>query len=209
MTIYERIKQLRIEKGLSQFELAKLVGYEGRSAISKVEKGQLDISSRVLKKYADALGVSPAYLLFGEENKIDFGFENVLPVEKKRFPLLGKIACGEPIFADEERESYVEAGTEIDADFCLKCKGDSMTGARIFDGDIVFIRRQDMVENGEVAAVVIDDEATLKRVFYDPEKGKMVLQAENPRFQPLVYVGDELNEIRILGKAVAFQSDVK
>ena len=103
----------------------------------------------------------------------------------------------------------MEAGTEINADFCLKCAGDSMIGARILNGDIVFIRRQDMVENGEIAAVVIDDEATLKRVFYEPEKGKMVLQAENPRFQPLVYVGDELNEIRILGKAVAFQSDVK
>ena len=84
-----------------------------------------------------------------------------------------------------------------------------MINARILDGDIVFIREQPMVENGEIAAVIIDDEATLKRVYYYQDEGKLVLQAENPSFAPLVYVGEELNTIRILGKAVAFQSDVK
>ena len=66
--------------------------------------------------------------------------------------------------ANEEKELYVEAGANIHADFCLKAKGDSMIGARIYDGDIVFIRKQEMVNNGEIAAVMIDDEATLKRV---------------------------------------------
>lgn len=84
-----------------------------------------------------------------------------------------------------------------------------MINARIYDGDIVFIRKQPIVENGEIAAVIVGDEATLKRVFFYPEKSKLVLNAENSKYEPLVYVGDELNQIRIIGKAVAFQSDVK
>lgn len=132
--------------------------------------------------------------------------DNIFPVKFKRFPLLGEIACGKPIFADEDKESTVMADMDIHADFCLRAKGDSMTGARIFDGDIVFIREMPIVDNGEIAAVIIDDEATLKRVYYYPEKGKLVLNPENPDFEPLVYVGEELNEIRILGKAVYFMS---
>lgn len=133
-------------------------------------------------------------------------FDNIRPVKLKRFPLLGEIACGEPIFADEDRESFVMADMDIRADFCLRAKGDSMTGARIYDGDIVFIKEMPMVDNGDIAAVIIDDEATLKRVYYFPENGKLILNPENPAFEPLVYVGEELNEIRILGKAVYFMS---
>lgn len=83
-----------------------------------------------------------------------------------------------------------------------------MINARIHDGDIVFIRKQSIVENGEIAAVIVDNEATLKRIYYYPEKSKLCLNAENPKYSPLVYVGDELNNIRILGKAIAFQSNV-
>lgn len=135
-------------------------------------------------------------------------FDNLFTIEKKKIPLLGDIACGKPIYADENRESYVIAGTDINADFCLRARGDSMIGARILDGDIVFIQHMEMVRNGEIAAVIIGDEATLKRVYYYPEKGKLVLNPENPKYEPLVYVGEELNEIHILGKAIAFQSDV-
>ncbi len=123
--------------------------------------------------------------------------------------MLGKVACGEPIYADEDRESYVMAGTDINADFCLTAQGDSMVGARILDGDIVFCRQQDIVENGEIAAVLIGDEATLKRVYYYPENKMLVLRAENPKYKEFVYKNEELDEIRILGKAIAFQSDVR
>ena len=119
------------------------------------------------------------------------------------------MACGKPITANEEKELYVEAGAEIEADFCLRAKGDSMIRARIYDGDIVFIRKQSMVDNGEIAAVVIDDEATLKRVNYYPEKNLLILKAENPDYEDLVYTGEQLDHIIILGKAVAFQSDVR
>jgi repressor LexA len=103
---------------------------------------------------------------------------------------------------------YVTAA-ETTADFCLTAKGDSMIGARIYDGDEVFIQQTDMVNNGEIAAVVVDNEATLKRVYYYPEDEKLILTAENPAFAPMVFVGEELADIRILGRAVAFQSKVR
>ena len=103
----------------------------------------------------------------------------------------------------------MEAGANIDADFCLRAKGDSMIGARIYDGDIVFIMKQEMVDNGEIAAVIIEDEATLKRVNYYPEKDLLILKAENSQYEDLVYTGEQLNHIIILGKAVAFQSDIR
>ena len=102
----------------------------------------------------------------------------------------------------------MEAGTEIHADFILIAEGDSMTGARIFDGDLVFIRKQDIVENGEIAAVAVDDEATLKR-FYKYGDDLVVLRAENPEYKNQEYRAEDGRQIRILGKAVAFQSDVK
>lgn len=136
---------------------------------------------------------------------------NIYSIELKSFPLLGEIACGKPTYANEDRESYVMAGTNILADFCLKAKGDSMVNARILDGDIVFIRKQDMVENGEIAAVIVnnDNEATLKRFFYYAEKSMVILKAENPAYEDLIFIDEELNNFHILGKAVAFQSDVK
>ena len=84
-----------------------------------------------------------------------------------------------------------------------------MINARIFDGDIVFIRSQNSVDNGEIAAVIINDEATLKRVYYYPNEEKLILSPENPKYAPLVYIKEELNDIKILGKAVAFQSAVR
>ena len=109
---------------------------------------------------------------------------------------------------EEKKGVYVEALSDLHVDFCLQAKGDSMINARIKDGDIVFIRSQPEVNNGEIAAVAIGDTATLKRVYYYPEKNQITLQAENPAFPPLTYVGAELEEIRILGKAVAFQSNL-
>lgn len=134
--------------------------------------------------------------------------ENILPLPKtKKVPLVGTIACGTPTTAVENIEDYIDMSENIHADFALRCKGDSMINARIFDGDIVYIRQQPDVENGEIAAVLIDDEATLKRVF--KHKDSLELRAENPTFPPLYYEGSELVTIRILGKAVAFLSEVR
>ena len=210
-----RVKQKRLELQLTQEELAKAAGYTSRSSINKIELGQVDIPQSKILAIAQALHTSPTYLVgWGTKNNEQkqnnaYTFNNIRPITTKRIPMLGEIACGKPLYAAEDRESYVKAGTDINADFCLTARGDSMIGARIYDGDIVFCRTQDVVNNGEIAVVLIGDEATLKRVYYYPEKAKLVLQAENPKYEPLVYVGEELNEIAILGKAVAFQSDVK
>ena len=125
----------------------------------------------------------------------------------KRIPLLGTIACGEPILAAENIEESVFAPESLNADFALRCKGDSMTGARIFDGDIVYIRQQPEVENGEIAAVLIRDEATLKRV--KKGDGKLMLWPENPDYEPMVFIGAESEQVLIIGKAVAFTSLIR
>lgn len=210
MTIGERIKQRRKFLGLSAEEIADKIGVSAATVYRYESSDILNMGIDKLDAIAKALNTTPAALMGWEEKPTNMPqFNNITPIKNKKFPLLGEIACGQPIFADEDHESYVEAGADIKADFCLKCQGDSMIGARIMPGDIVFIRQQDMVDNGEIAAVVIDDSATLKRVYYYPEQGKLVLQAENPAYAPLVYIGGELNYIRILGKAVAFQSNIR
>lgn len=214
MTMGDRIRKARLEKGLSQAELAELLGYKSRSSINKIEVEGRDIPRSSIVKFAQVLGVTPSYLMGWEEETSETDalevlmekYDNIKPVKLKRFPLLGEIACGEPIFAQEDRESCVMADMDINADFCLTAKGDSMINARINDGDIVFIKEMSMVDNGDIAAVIIDDEATLKKVYYYPDKGKLVLYPENPNYEPFIYVGEELNTIRILGKAVYFMS---
>lgn len=137
-----------------------------------------------------------------------FTIPNIEPLPEFRLvPLVGNIACGTPTLADENIEMYIKAAQNIPADFALRCKGDSMINARIFDGDVVFIHMQNDVENGEIAAVLIDTEATLKRVY--KYSTHIELRAENPTFSPLSFEGDELSNIRILGKAVAFISTVR
>lgn len=214
MTIGERIKQRRKELGLSVDELADKLG-KNRATIYRYESNEIEkLPTTVLEPLADVLGVSPGFLMGWEDeptikDPLDIlieKYDNIKPVKLKRFPLLGEIACGEPIFADEDRESCVMADMDINADFCLTAKGDSMINARINDGDIVFIKEMPMVDNGDIAAVIIDDDATLKRVYYYPDKGKLVLYPENPNYEPFIYVGEELNTIRILGKAVYFMS---
>ncbi|MBQ2876146.1 MAG: helix-turn-helix domain-containing protein [Clostridia bacterium] len=198
-----KLKALRRQRGMSLEELARRVG-TSRQTIHRYENGTItNIPPEKVERLAEALGTSPSELMGWRAD-----FDNLYSITVKRLPMLGDIACGEPIYAEEEHESYCAADAELDADFCLRAKGDSMIGARINDGDVVFIRSQDSVDNGEIAAVIIGDEATLKRVYYYPEEGKLVLSPENPRYAPLVYVGDELNSIKIIGKAVMFQSRI-
>lgn len=214
-TIGSRIRNRREELGLSQDELGKRLGYKSRSSINKIELDQRSLTQSKIKAIADALETTPSYIMGWNEPDVKLDeedlkfFDNLFPIETKKFPLLGNIACGKPIFADEQFEAYVEAGANIKADFCLRAKGDSMIGARIYDGDIVFIHKQEMVDDGEIAAVLIDDEATLKRVYYDQENNVIQLFAENPQYKTMRFVGGELNHIRILGKAVALQTDIK
>ncbi len=223
MTLRELLVQYRDEHKLSQRQFAEICGLSN-GYISMLEKNfnpstsePLTPSLPVLKKIATGMGITLNDLFLKIEDipvelKYQFGdipsSPNIFPISVKKYPLLGSIACGEPIFKEADRESYILSGTEIAADFCLKCEGDSMVNARILDGDIVFIRKQEQVENGEIAAVSINDEVTLKRVVFFPEKDMIILKPENSKYHDMVFTDEELNTIKILGKAVAFQSDV-
>ena len=203
------LKFLRKKKKLTLDDLAEALG-TSRQTIHRYENGIItNIPPEKVERLAEALGTTPSTLMGWGEDRDDLGgYENILPMDMKRVPVLGEIACGQPIYATEEREEYVVANNDLSADFCLRAHGDSMIGARIYDGDIVFIRSQGSVNNGEIAAVIIGDEATLKRVYYYPTEEKLILSPENPRYAPLVYLGAELENIKILGKAVAFQSRI-
>lgn len=215
MKIGERIKQRRTFLGMSVDELAEKL-HKNRATVYRYESSEIEkLPTTVLEPLAEALNTTPGYLMGWEDEQNIYGddisvlsakYDNIKPVTLKRFPMLGEIACGKPIFADEDKEHCVMADMDIQADFCLTAKGDSMINARINDGDIVFIKEMPLVENGEIAAVIIGDEATLKRVYYYKEQNKLVLNPENPKYEPLVYVNSELDTIRILGKAVYFMS---
>ena len=215
MTLAERLKIERNKIGLSQKELADKLGMNARTYAS-YERGERDISTSVLLNICQTLNISSDVLLGNDTSEDNNELENLMqkydninPIKLKRFPMLGEIACGEPIFADEDHEHYVMADMDISADFCLTAKGVSMINARIYEGDIVFIKEMPIVENGDIAAVIIDEEATLKRVYYYPDDNMLQLVAENPKYKPLVYQGEELNHIRILGKAVYFMSTIE
>lgn len=208
MSIGKNIKALRESKGISQLELGQIVGVSDK-AVSTWENDLKVPRMGKIQQMADYFGVKKSDIIEDNQSpvmKLINTFDNISPIQKKKYPLLGSIACGQPIFADEDKETFISADIGVNADFCLRAKGDSMINARINDGDIVFIKEQSMVENGEIGAVIIEDEATLKRVYYYPEKSKLILSPENPAYEPLVYIGEELNEIRILGKAVFFMS---
>ncbi len=172
-----------------------------KSTISTWCRGEKMPRVNGIQLLADYFNVQISDFLTDEETNI-----MAIPQMVKK-PRLGVIACGEPILAAENIDDYDLVPENINCDFTLLCKGDSMINARINDGDIVYIREQPQVENGEIAAVLIDNEATLKRVYI--YKDKVVLQPENTKYSPMAYSKEEMNEIRILGKAVGFTSLIK
>lgn len=209
MEMSDRIKERRTAMGFTQEELGKKLGLQ-KSAIAKYENGRVEnIKRSVIAEMAEVLECSPSYLMGWDDTKKEKNINNIYPIEVHSLPMLGEIACGKPIFMDENKESYTMVGSNVKADFCLKAKGDSMVNARIMDGDIVFIRSQPEVENGEIAAVAIDDEATLKRFYRDEITQTVTLISENPIYAPMVFTKECQKNVYILGKAVAFQSDVK
>ena len=190
--------------GLSQEEFAKKLNTT-KQVISRYETEQRTPKITIAQEYANILGVPLQNLI---DNNVDFPLAtNIIPMpEAKSIPLIGKIACGAPITATENLEGYIKIPAQLEADFALVCRGDSMVGARILDGDFVAIRQQPDVDDGDIAAVLIEDEATLKRVYKMP--GRLVLRAENPRYAPIDLSGAELDGVRILGKVVYFISEV-
>lgn len=212
MVFADRLLDLIRKRGITKKEFAEAIQIN-KNQVKRWEDVGTIPNRTTLNAIANYFNVSVEYLK-GETDdpstdSIDFAKIGAFFPTKQRLKMLGNIACGEPIFAEEDFEGYIELEDGIKADFCLRAKGDSMIGARIYDGDIVFIKSQSMVENGEIAVALIGDEATLKRVMYYPDKNMLILKPENTNYQDIVLIGEELNTVRILGKAVAFQSLVR
>jgi repressor LexA len=195
------LKKLREENALTQEQLAEILNVSP-GTIGNYEQGQrLPKDDKMWIKIATFFKVSVDFLMdVNEQNDMSAPTFTTYKV-----PILGSIACGEPIYSPESADVYVSVSKGLHADFALIAKGDSMIGEHIFDGDIVLIRTQPEVELGQIAAISINDEVTLKHTYYYPETQKLILQSANPKYEPMVYVGEELNTIRILGKAVAVQ----
>ena len=195
------LKQLRKERGLSQDELAARLGTT-KQVISRYENGQRMPRLSVVADYARKLGV-PLSMLSGEDEAAQEAVSG-----GRRVPILGGAACGEPIYRPSDGTEFVVVDEDIPCDFALIAQGDSMTGDRIHSGDVVFIRKQDTVRDGEIAAVALDNELTLKHVRrLRSADGSVVftqLLPSNPAYLPIDIGGeDETRMVRILGKAVA------
>jgi len=220
----ERLREIMRERNIKQADIVRLAEPYcakfrqklGRNDISQFVSGKVKPGQWRLTILGLALNVSEAWLMGYDVPRDRDTYDpdlpsNILPLPKTRkVPLLGTIACGEPILATENIAAYLDVAEEIHCDFALRCKGDSMMDARILDGDVVYIRHQPDVENGEIAAVLIDGmetEATLKRVY--KSEGQLMLTPANAAYSPLVFIGEDIARVRILGKAVAFASLVR
>ena len=207
-TFAQRFSQALLSRNITAAELSRRLGVN-EGTLSNYKKGTYEPKQRRLEAIATMLNVSIPWLMGADvPMDSDSTISNIIPLPKtKMVPLVGTIACGTPILAEENIEDMVPMPEHINADFALRCKGDSMINARILDNDIVYIRKQDTVENGEIAAVLIDNEATLKRFYRYGDT--VVLRAENPNCKEFEYKKEQLNEIKILGKAVYFLSTVQ
>ena len=211
-TFAERLKSLRREKGWSQQRLAAELELS-KSSVNMYERGEREPGFETMEAIADLFNVDMNYLygrtdvkiadpivLEPKKPTIPPGFE---PMPKmKKVPLIGAIACGTPILAQQNIEKMVDVPENIRCDFALRCHGDSMIGAGIHDGDAVYIRIQPEVENGEIAAVRIGDEATLKRVYLHPDY--IELRPENPAYESIIRRREDMNDVNIEGKAVGY-----
>ena len=189
--IGHRIAELRRERGLNQDELAELSSVH-RVTIAKYETGQIEPGAQVIARIADALGVSADEILCRTQKLPAF-----IQMVRNAVPIVGDIACGTPITAEQNIDGYAELPDGVFADFALRCKGDSMTPT-FNDGDLVLIRQTPEVEDGQIAAVGIDGEATLKHVYKRPDG--LLLVADNPKYAPVVAT----ENVVIYGKAIGF-----
>ncbi len=207
--LMERIENLCRERGIT-LNTAFIESGVGKNFKSNLKNANPTMGKiTMLSMY---FNVSREYLTGESERRGSyirdvFEISGIKPIKKRSLPILGSVACGNPIFADEELEGYASLEGDINADFCLYAKGDSMIDAGIRDGSIVFIKKQPTVENGQIAVVLIEDEATLKRVYFDKDNKRMILNPANAAYAPIIVDSSELESgsVRILGKAVMCQ----
>ncbi|MBQ9081992.1 MAG: helix-turn-helix domain-containing protein [Clostridia bacterium] len=224
MIFKERLQQAMDLRGIKPADLARITGI-GEGAISQYRKGAYKAGQRNLEKLSQALNVPLEWLIGMDNSPIEnfdqpkvatstavpsndtdfdiFSIPGILPLPKMvAKPLIGTIACGTPILAVENIADHVMVPEDIRCDFVLRCKGDSMINACIMDGSLVYIREQPDVENGEIAAVRIGEDATLKRVYKTQDA--ITLMAENNKYAPLIFTREAMNDVNILGRVVAW-----
>lgn len=202
----KKIKELRLSQGMTLEQVANEVGV-GKSTVRKWETGMIANMRRdKIASLAKALHTTPAYLMGWEESQPrEDANSPLLPLPPmKRWKVIGGTACGSPIHSEIEEETVL-APEDIDADRVFRCIGDSMVGAHIFDGDIVFVKTGEYVEDGRIGVVRVDDEYTLKRIYRGPDY--LELRSENPAYPPIIIRGEQENA-EIIGKAVQFLSRV-
>ena len=207
MTIAERIRARRIELGMTQEQLALKVGYKTRMAINKIEGGSRTVLQDKVRDFARALEMSPAELL-GWDAETEDGSTIALSVEQRDVPVLGVVAAGRDIYAEENVTGYVRVEPKMWGNlFALKVKGDSMS-PRILDGDSIIVREQEDVDSGQIAVVIINgNEGVVKKVV--KFHGGISLVSLNPAYNPLIFYNDEIEKlpVRIVGRVVQNRSD--
>ena len=199
----ERIYQRRKELGLTLQEIADKIGVT-KSTIQRYETGKISTPKLpVIESIARAIEANPLWLI-GKSDKKEASRSTSAWIATEKRPLLKFSPKG--VFESEEKHQKFNENGESDADFCIKMSGDSMISSRIYDGDIVFIKRQDDVSDGDLTAVELNGEISLKRIFKLGDR--VQLRCENPAYPPITLEGEELDTLKILGKAVAFQSKI-
>ena len=198
MTLYERIKQKRIELKMTQEELAKLTGYTSRTSIAKIESGSVDLPFNKIHLFAKALSIDDIELLGLKKEETPLPSNLIMPSAKK-LPIIGVVCAGDGVYCHDEFQGNFIIDIQVDADFCLRVRGNSMEGAQIFDGDIAFIKKDDYYVDGDIYAVERLDlnEASLKKVYINGDS--VVLTPCNPEYAPIVTTPDQ---IRIIGRCV-------
>lgn len=209
MSIGERIKKRRQELNLSVEDVAKVLN-KNRATVYRYESDEIEnMPTSVLEPLSKILNTTPAYLMGWEDENSDPILENIpgiiTPVKLKKIPILGTIACGNPILAEENYDGYFMIDENLPySDFILRAKGDSMIDANIHEGDLVFFRKQNDVDNGTIAAVLIEDEATLKRV--NKSNDTLILQPCNTNYNPIIINKSDNKKVLILGQMVGVYS---
>ena len=211
----KRLKEIMDTRGLKQVDILEMAkpycqkyGIRlGRNDLSQYVSGKVTPGQEKLTILGLALGVTETWLMGydvpmerdNNEKINSLPHHDFKPVSKRKYKYLGEIACGEPIFADEQYETYIELDSDIHADFVLRAKGDSMINAGIHDGDLLLIRQQNDIDNGDIAVVAVNgDDATLKRV--KKQKNAIILQPENPTCETMIFVGKDMEKISIRGR---------
>ncbi len=197
--IHDNIRRFRQMRGWSQDELAKRSGYGNRSSIARVEQGDVDIPQSRIVQLARALGVSEAELI-GVPEKAQKDIRPLPEFQKlEGIPILGPSACGSPILADRVYD-YVRLDKPLKADFALIARGRSMTGCGIMNGSLVLFQETPEVQNGDIAAVLVDDSTTIKKFYKYGDT--VVLKPCNPEFEEMEFSGEQLEKVRVFGKAI-------